>query len=244
MRNANGRNELDAMLVAENARSSGFKQDIHTLQIGADAAVTDNIRVGGFVGNSRSDLEFGGEYGSAKVKAQAVGAYATYLANNGFYWDNVAKYERITAKSNQTGKRHYNAHTLSSEIGRIHTLGRWTITPQLQAAWTKLSSKVDEEGISALTARAGVRVANHLDFAGWKFEPYVELNGITTRTNQNAVRVNQYSFDVAETKGRIESAIGANAVVGNHRIGLEASLTNGKYLDQPYKVQLAYRYHW
>ncbi|WGE50173.1 autotransporter outer membrane beta-barrel domain-containing protein [Actinobacillus equuli subsp. haemolyticus] len=244
VRNANSRNELDAMQVAENARSSGFKQDIHMLQIGADAAVTDNIRIGGFVGNSRSDLEFDGEYGSAKVNAQAVGAYATYLANNGFYWDNVAKYERITAKSNQTGKRHYNAHTLSSEIGRIHTLGRWTITPQLQAAWTKLSSKVDEEGISALTARAGVRVANHLDFAGWKFEPYVELNGITTRTNQNAVRVNQYSFDVAETKGRIESAIGANAVVGNHRIGLEASLTNGKYLDQPYKVQLAYRYHW
>ncbi|AIZ79719.1 autotransporter outer membrane beta-barrel domain-containing protein [Actinobacillus equuli] len=244
VRNANSRNELDAMQAAENAHSSGFKQDIHTLQIGTDAAVTDNIRVGGFVGNSRSDLEFGGEYGSAKVKAQAVGVYATYLANNGFYWDNVAKYERITAKSNQTGKRHYNAHTLSSEIGRIHTLGRWTITPQLQAAWTKLSSKVDEEGISALTARAGVRVANHLDFAGWKFEPYAELNGITTRTNQNAVRVNQYSFDVAETKGRIESAIGANAVVGNHRIGLEASLTNGKYLDQPYKVQLAYRYHW
>ncbi|WGE66809.1 autotransporter outer membrane beta-barrel domain-containing protein [Actinobacillus equuli subsp. haemolyticus] len=244
VRNANGRNELDAMLVAENAHSSGFKQDIHTLQIGADAAVTDNIRVGGFVGNSRSDLEFGGEYGSAKVKAQAVGVYATYLANNGFYWDNVAKYERITAKSNQTGKRHYNAHTLSSEIGRIHTLGRWTITPQLQAAWTKLSSKMDEDGISALTARAGVRVANHLDFSGWKLEPYAELNGITTRTNQNAVRVNQYSFDVAETKGRIESAIGANAVVGNHRIGLEASLTNGKYLDQPYKVQLAYRYHW
>lgn len=244
VRNANSRNELDAMQVAENAHSSGFKQDIHTLQIGADAAVTDNIRVGGFAGNSRSDLEFGGEYGSAKVKAQAVGVYATYLANNGFYWDNVAKYERITAKSNQTGKRHYNAHTLSSEIGRIHTLGRWTITPQLQAAWTKLSSKTDEDGISALTARAGVRVANHLDFSGWKLEPYAELNGITTRTNQNAVRVNQYSFDVAETKGRIESVIGANAVVGNHRIGLEASLTNGKYLDQPYKVQLAYRYHW
>ncbi|WP_245552735.1 autotransporter outer membrane beta-barrel domain-containing protein [Actinobacillus capsulatus] len=244
VRNVNGRNELDAMQVAENAHSSGFKQDIHTLQIGADTAVTDNIRVGGFVGNSRSDLDFGGEYGSAKVKAQAVGAYATYLANNGFYWDNVAKYERITAKSTQTGKRHYNAHTLSSEIGRIHTLGRWTITPQLQAAWTKLSSKTDEDGISALTARAGVRVANHLDFSGWKLEPYAELNGITTRTNQNAVRVNQYSFDVAETKGRIESAIGANAVVGNHRIGLEASLTNGKYLDQPYKVQLAYRYNW
>ncbi|EFX92321.1 outer membrane autotransporter ycgv [Actinobacillus ureae] len=50
-------------------RSSGFKQDIYTLQIGADTAVTDNIRVGSFVGNSRSDLEFGGEYGSAKVKA-------------------------------------------------------------------------------------------------------------------------------------------------------------------------------
>lgn len=244
VRHSNSRNELESMRVAENARSSGFKQDLHTVQIGADVAVEEHIRVGGFVGHSSSEVEFGGQYGSGKVSAQVAGTYATYLAKNGFYWDNVAQYERITAKSNHTGKRHYNAHTLSSEIGRIHTLGRWTITPQLQAAWTQLSSKADEDSLSALTARAGIRVAHHIAFVNWKLEPYAELNGITTRTNNNAVRVNQYRFDVAESKNRLEGRLGANAVMGNHRIGLEGSFTNGTYLDQPYKVQLAYRYSW
>ncbi|WGE45975.1 autotransporter outer membrane beta-barrel domain-containing protein [Actinobacillus equuli] len=244
VRNLNTRNKFDRTYTATNSRTSGFNQNLHSLEVGVDFAVSERIRLGGFVGNARSNVDFSGNYGSGKVKNQTVGIYGTFLANNGFYWDNIAKYARVKSESAVTGERRYNGYTLSTEIGRHHNVGHWTITPQLQAAWTKLSSKADEDGISALTARAGVRVANHLDFAGWKFEPYVELNGITTRTNQNAVRVNQYSFDVAETKGRIESAIGANAVVGNHRIGLEASLTNGKYLDQPYKVQLAYRYHW
>ena len=245
VRNVNSRNDFASTRTASNSRSSGFEQDVHSVQLGADAALTDNIRLGGFVGNARSDVDFDGEYGSGKVKTQSLGIYGTYLANNGFYWDNVAKYEYVKSESASTGKRKYNAYTLSTEIGRIHQLGQgWTVTPQIQAAWTRLSSQSDEERLSALTARAGVRVAKAIEFDGWKLQPYAEVNGITTQTNQNAVRVNQYLFDVAESKGRIQTALGINAAVGNHRLGLEGSVTNGKYLDQPYKVQAVYRYSW
>ncbi|EEV24832.1 pertactin precursor [Actinobacillus minor 202] len=245
VRNVNSRNKFDSTRTASDSHSSGFEQDIHSVQLGADAALTDNIRLGGFVGNARSDVDFDGEYSSGKVKTQSLGIYGTYLANNGFYWDNVAKYEYVKSESASTGKRKYNAYTLSTEIGRIHQLGQgWTATPQIQAAWTRLSSQSDEERLSALTARAGVRVAKAIEFDGWKLQPYAEVNGITTQTNQNAVRVNQYLFDVAESKGRIQTALGINAAVGNHRLGLEGSVTNGKYLDQPYKVQAVYRYSW
>ncbi|AUI67203.1 outer membrane autotransporter barrel domain-containing protein [Glaesserella australis] len=245
VRNVNSRNEFDATRTASNSHSSGFEQDVHTVQLGADVAVTDSVRVGGFVGNARSDVNFNGEYGSGKVKTQSVGLYGTYLADNGFYWDNVAKYEYVKSESASTGKRKYNAYTLSTEIGRIHQLGQgWTVTPQIQAAWTRLSSLSDEERLSALTARAGVRVAKAIEFDGWKLQPYAEVNGITTQTNDNKVRVNQYAFDVAESKGRIQTALGINASVGNHRFGVEGSVTNGKYLDQPYKVQAVYRYSW
>lgn len=245
VRNVNSRNDFASTRTASNSHSSGFEQDVHTVQLGADAALTDNIRLGGFVGNARSDVDFDGEYGSGEVKTQSLGLYGTYLANNGFYWDSAAKYEYVKSESVSTGKRKYNAYTLSTEIGRIHQLGQgWTVTPQIQAAWTRLSGQSDEERLSALTARAGVRVAKAIEFNGWKLQPYAEVNGITTQTNQNAVRVNQYLFDVAESKGRIQTALGINAAVGNHSLGLEGSVTNGKYLDQPYKVQAIYRYYW
>ena len=248
VRNVNSRNDFASTRTASDSRSSGFEQDVHSVQLGADAALTDNIRLGGFVGNARSDVDFDGEYGSGKVKTQSLGLYGTYLANNGFYWDNVAKYEYVKSESATTGKRKYNAYTLSTEIGRIHQLGQgWTVTPQIQAAWTRLSSQSDEERLSALTARAGVRVAKAIEFDGWKLQPYAEVNGITTQTNNNQVRVNQHRFevsDVEEGKGRFQTALGVNAAVGNHRFGLEGSITNGKYLDQPYKVQAVYRYSW
>lgn len=245
VRNVNSRNDFASTRTASDSRSSGFEQDVHSVQLGADAALTDNIRLGGFVGNARSDVDFDGKYGSGKVKTQSLGLYGTYLANNGFYWDNVAKYEYVKSESASTGKRKYNAYTLSTEIGRIHQLGQgWTVTPQIQAAWTRLSSQSDEERLSALTARAGVRVAKAIELNGWKLQPYAEVNGMTTQTNQSAVHVNQYLFDVAESKGRIQTALGINAAMGNHRLGLEGSVTNGKYLDQPYKVQAVYRYSW
>lgn len=244
VRNSNHRNKLDSLSVAENAETSGFKQRVNSTQVGADFAATDSIRVGGFVGNARSNVDFEGEYGSGKVRSQTVGLYGTYLADNGFYFDNVVKYERLKSESNRTGERKYNGYTLSSEIGRIHTLGSWTVTPQLQAAWTKLSGQDDEERLTALTARAGVRVANQLSLGEWQLQPYAEVNGITTKTNSNAVQVNQYRFDVAESRGRIQTALGVNAALGQHRVGLEGSVTNGKHLDQPYQIQAVYRYSW
>lgn len=244
VRNSNHRNKLGSLSVAENAKTSGFKQRVNSTQVGADFAATESIRIGGFVGNARSNVNFEGEYGSGKVRSQTVGLYGTYLADNGFYFDNVVKYERVKSKSNRTGERKYNGYTLSSEIGRIHTLGSWTITPQLQAAWTKLSGKSDEERLTALTARAGVRVANHLNLGEWQLQPYAEVNGITTKTNSNTVQVDGYRFDVAESRGRIQTALGVNAALGQHRVGLEGSVTNGKHLDQPYQIQAVYRYSW
>lgn len=244
VRNSNHRNKLGSLSVAENAKTSGFKQRVNSTQVGADFAATESIRVGGFVGNARSNVNFEGEYGSGKVRSQTVGLYGTYLADNGFYLDNVVKYERVKSESNRTGERKYNGYTLSSEIGRIHTLGSWTITPQLQAAWTKLSGQDDEERLTALTARAGVRVANHLNLGEWQLQPYAEVNGITTKTNSNAVQVDGCRFDVAESRGRIQTALGVNAALGQHRVGLEGSVTNGKHLDQPYQIQAVYRYSW
>lgn len=245
VRNSNYRNKFDATDTAANSRSSGFKQDVHSLQIGADTAISDRFRVGGFVGSSRSNVDFNGEYGSGKVRSQALGLYGTLLADNGFYWDNIAKYEHVKSESSSTGDRRYNAYTLSTEVGRIHNLANgWSITPQVQLAWTHLSSLADEDSLSAVTARAGVRVNKAFELANWRIQPYLQVDGVTSRTRSNAVRVNQYRFEVEEVRERLETALGISASTGNHRFGLEGAVAKGRNLDQTCKVQAVYRYQW
>ena len=113
VRNVNSRQKLAALSTGE-SETSGFKQNVHSLQVGADAAVTDNLRVGGFVGRSQANVDFNGYYGDGKVRGNSVGLYAAYLADNGIYVDNIVKYSRLHANSNYTEKRHYNAYTISS----------------------------------------------------------------------------------------------------------------------------------
>lgn len=123
VRNVNSRPKLAALSTGE-SETSGFKQNVHSLQVGADAAVTDNLRVGGFVGRSQANVDFNGYYGDGKVRSNSVGLYAAYLADNGIYVDNIVKYSRLHANSDYTEKRHYNAYTISSELGKRFSLAK------------------------------------------------------------------------------------------------------------------------
>ncbi|MBS6047777.1 MAG: autotransporter outer membrane beta-barrel domain-containing protein, partial [Haemophilus haemolyticus] len=87
VRNVNSRQKLAALSTGK-SETSGFKQNVHSVQVGADAAVTDNLRVGGFVGRSQANVDFNGHYGDGKVRSNSVGLYAAYLADNGIYVDN------------------------------------------------------------------------------------------------------------------------------------------------------------
>ena len=159
VRNVNSRQKLAALSTGE-SETSGFKQNVHSLQVGADAAVTDNLRVGGVVGRSQANVDFSGYYGDGKVRSNSVGLYAAYLADNGIYVDNIVKYSRLHANSNHTEKRHYNAYTISSELGKRFSLASdWTITPQAQLAWTRISSQENEDSLSSVYSRIGLRVA-------------------------------------------------------------------------------------
>ena len=121
VRNVNSRQKLAALSTGE-SKTSGFKQNVHSLQVGADAAVTDNLRIGGFVGRSQANVDFNSYYGDGKVRSNSVGLYAAYLVDNGIYVDNIVKYSRLQANSDHTEKRHYNAYTISSELGKRFAL--------------------------------------------------------------------------------------------------------------------------
>lgn len=245
VRNVNSRQKLAALSTGE-SETSGFKQNVHSLQVGADAAVTDNLRVGGFVGRSQANVDFNGYYGDGKVRSNSVGLYAAYLADNGIYVDNIVKYSRLHANSDLTEKRHYNAYTISSELGKRFSLANnWTITPQAQIAWTHISSQGNEDSLSSVYSRIGLRVAKGFALSnGWNLQPYAEVNAITSKNRSSKIHYTNSALDVASSRGRFESAIGLNAGFANHRFGLEVSRADGKNFDKPYAIQAVYRYQW
>lgn len=245
VRNVNSRQKLAALSTGE-SETSGFKQNVHSVQVGADAAVTDNLRVGGFVGRSQANVDFNGHYGDGKVRSNSVGLYAAYLADNGIYVDNIVKYSRLHANSDLTEKRHYNAYTISSELGKRFSLANdWTITPQAQLAWTHISSQENEDSLSSVYSRIGLRVAKGFALSnGWNLQPYAEVNAITSKNRSSKIHYANSALDVASSRGRFESAVGLNAGFANHRFGLEVSRADGKNFDKPYAIQAVYRYQW
>ena len=245
VRNVNSRQKLAALSTGE-SETSGFKQNVHSLQVGADSAVTDNLRVGGFFGRSQANVDFSGYYGDGKVRSNSVGLYAAYLADNGIYVDNIVKYSRLHANSDHTEKRHYNAYTISSELGKRFSLANdWTITPQAQLAWTHISSQENEDSLSSVYSRIGLRVAKGFALSnGWNLQPYAEVNAITSKNRSSKIHYTNSALDVASSRGRFESALGLNAGFANHRFGLEVSRADGKNFDKPYAIQAVYRYQW
>ena len=245
VRNVNSRQKLAALSTGE-SETSGFKQNVHSVQVGADAALTDNLRIGGFVGRSQANVDFNGHYGDGKVRSNSVGLYAAYLADNGIYVDNIVKYSRLHANSDLTEKRHYNAYTISSELGKRFSLANdWTITPQAQLAWTHISSQENEDSLSSVYSRIGLRVAKGFALSnGWNLQPYAEVNAITSKNRSSKIHYTNSALDVASSRGRFESAVGLNAGFANHRFGLEVSRADGKNFDKPYAIQAIYHYQW
>ena len=245
VRNVNSHQKLTALSTGE-SQTSGFKQNVHNLQIGADAAATDKVRLGGFVGHSQANIDFNNHYGNGKVKGQTLGLYGTYLADNGVYLDNIAQYSHLTADSNHTEKQRYNAYTLSTEIGKQFQLaGAWTVTPQAQLAWTYINGKEKEDSLSAVSSRVGLRLAKTFELSrGWKLQPYAEANTITTRNHHSDINYHGTQLNVESYRSRFTSAVGLNAGLGNHRMGLEVNRADGKNIKQPFGVQVVYRFQW
>ena len=119
------------------------------------------------------------------------------------------------------------------------------LPPQAQIAWTHISSQGNEDSLSSVYSRIGLRVAKGFALSnGWNLQPYAEVNAITSKNRSSKIHYTNSALDVASSRGRFESAIGLNAGFANHRFGLEVSRADGKNFDKPYAIQAVYRYQW
>ncbi|WP_386687490.1 autotransporter outer membrane beta-barrel domain-containing protein [Lonepinella sp. MS14437] len=250
-RSVNQTQKFDEQSVSSQSKTSGGKLDTYNLQLGADTGVTDNVRLGGFVSATAAKMDFDGSYSDAKLYSKAVALYASYLNENGFYVDGIAKYSRLRSEFNTGGTSkkdvtyHYNAYTVSTEVGREFSFAnQWSVTPQVQLGWSTISGNKYEDRLNVLHSKAGVRLAKGIQTSSLNLKPFAEVNGVYDKFNHNQVTLGKQGFDVARLGGRVETAVGLGLSGGNHSFSIQANNAYGKHIKKYWSAQATYRYQW
>ncbi len=165
--------------------SRAFSQNNRGIEIGADKATAlpnGKVYVGGMLGTAKSDLNFG-EGASGNIESRMVGAYATYMNDNGVYVDSVLKYSRLDndlrfpTNLSRAVKGSYsaNAYGADIEVGKHILLDKgWFVEPQLEISVTRTEGgrytatnglRVESADMDSLQSRIGSLFGRSLELS-------------------------------------------------------------------------------
>ncbi|MGC7405845.1 autotransporter outer membrane beta-barrel domain-containing protein [Pandoraea pneumonica] len=242
----------------------GYRQDQYGVIAGADHIVGRNANgtwlVGGMAGTSANNLKFDvGSTGS--IDSYTAGVYASWLGNNGYYFDTVFKYNRymselsVMMRDGVRSKGDYNSNGfgISAEFGRKMTLTNgWFVEPYAQiAAMTAGGANFTlDNGMTAqadrnasVQATLGVTVGKTFETSKGNFQPYARAAVVQEFVKNNMVRVNDIEFNNDLSGTRAEIALGLAAQMQpNLQAYLDTSYSIGKRLDKPWGVNVGVRY--
>lgn len=250
----------------DNGGARPFDQKVRGMQGGADTRFEGRDgfwHVGGFAGLSYGDRRFADE-GDGRSNSYHAGAYATYLADSGWYLDSVLKVNRFANRFNvtTTDGREVSAKTrtaaagLSLEVGQRVEFGqRWFAEPQGQVAVVRTGSDrytasnglmVSAEGGTSVQVRTGALFGKRFELQGDGFiQPYVKVGWVQELAGTSSVRTNGISTRTDLSGGRAELGLGVTASWSNaHRIYADYQYSGGQRLDVPSAFSLGYRYVW
>ncbi|WP_440465920.1 autotransporter outer membrane beta-barrel domain-containing protein [Pseudomonas sp. YH-1] len=243
-----------------------FEQNLDGVEIGADKAIhLDGARLylGAMVGASESRIRFT-ENSRGHLDSTSVGAYATYLRDDGWYLDNVIKYShmdgdvKVPTNLGQPVKGDYkaDAYGVSVEGGkRIDLQDQWFVEPQVQLSATHFEGprytssdglKVRASDTDSLQGRLGVRGGKEIQLdRDMRLQAYATASYIDELAGNTHVRVNGEKLNNELPGSRGELGAGAALQVSRQqKVSLEVDYAKGDHLEQPWAVTLGYRYLW
>lgn len=248
--------------------SRAYRQDITGLEVGADKAValdSGKVYLGGMVGTARSDLDFG-EGASGTIDSRMFGVYATYLHDSGVYVDSVLKYSHfdhdIKTPTNlgASVKGDYSTHGVGAdiEVGKhIALKDGWFVEPQLEITATRTQGasytasnglRVKSDDFDSLQSRVGSLFGRSLTLSnGMQAQPYVKASYVTEHAGTSKVSVNgnRNRLDAQLPGNRVEVGFGGVLQVSEKsKISLDAEYAKGNGIEQPFGLNLGYRYLW
>lgn len=255
--------------VAGKGALSGFTQKFNGVQVGLDRRIDTNNNsrwyLGGMFGYTHGSQSY--ETGSGKINAYSLGAYGTYIKDNGFYVDNVLKFGMQKQNfslydnlgSNITSDSKTKNISWSTEIGYRHYLEKgkkegWYLEPQGQFTLGHITGD-------------SFRTSNGMDV---KFNNYNMalgrigfLAGYTIKKSENPINVYMKAFYTHEFSGALESrmnddwlktdlgsswwtyGLGVNAKVGKTQsVYFDVERSTGGDFKQLWKLNGGYRFTW
>lgn len=214
-------------------------------------------------GYSRSDLDLSGGT-SGTVDSFHVGAYSTWLAEDGLYIDALIKANRFQNKSDvrmsdgRKAKGDYNNNGIGAtvEVGKhIKLNDGWFVEPysQVSTLWIDGADYSLDNGMrasaksaSSVLGKVGSHVGRNFSLEqGGFIQPYVKVAAAHEFAKDNKVRVNDNRFANDLSGSRIELGAGVAAQV-TEVLQVQAGFDymKGKHIEQPWGVNVGVRYNW
>nr|WP_162303002.1 autotransporter outer membrane beta-barrel domain-containing protein [Buttiauxella sp. 3AFRM03] len=237
---------------------AAYDMTVSGFTLGMDRSVAlDNAiaTFGGFTSYSRSDLDFD-RGGNGDVDSYSVGAYASYLHNNGFYADSILKANRfgndvhaqMTSGSAAYGDYNTNGIGMHLQGGKYFYFGESYIAPYVAlSTFTSdsndytlsngMKARVDNQ--KSVIGEAGVQMGHHFEYNGAQIQPYFRAAVAQEFIDDNEVRVNDDTFtnDLSGARGVYQ--VGVNAqVTDTLAVNAHTSYSHGDHVDEPLTVDL------
>ncbi|WP_442965232.1 autotransporter outer membrane beta-barrel domain-containing protein [Pseudomonas sp. JDS28PS106] len=241
-----------------------YRQQQSGLSLGADAPVdiyNGRVLFGVMGGYSKADLDL--SHGTkGKVDSYYVGAYGTWLSDDGYYLDGVLKLNRFRNKADvamsdaSKAKGDYANMALggSVEFGRhIKLTEDYFLEPFAQLSTVVIEGsdyKLDNgleakhERSQSVLGKVGTSVGRSIALKdGGIFQPYVKVAFAQEFSRSNDVKVNDKRFDNSLFGSRAEFGAGA-AVSLSERVQVHADFDymKGKRIEQPWGANVGVRF--
>jgi outer membrane autotransporter protein len=240
-----------------------YQQKQHGLSLGADAPVPvsdGHLLVGLMGGYSKSSLDLS-RGSSGEVDSYFLGAYGTWLSEEGYYLDGVFKVNqfhnasKVAMSDGEKAKGDYSNMAVggSVEFGKhIKLTDDYFVEPyaQLSSVWIDGDSYRLDNGLQAKTAQTQSILGKLGTSVGRQFtlkdagvvQPYVRVAAAHEFSRSNDVKVNDQRFDNDLFGSRAELGAGV-AVSLSERLQLHADFDymKGEHVEQPWGANLGLR---
>ncbi|MNO65452.1 Pertactin autotransporter precursor [compost metagenome] len=250
----------------DNGSSRSYDQNVHGLEIGADTAIAldgGKLYVGGMIGAATSDQDFG-DGSSGTIDSKLIGAYATWLDDNGYYVDAVAKYNRLDnevktlSNTGEQTKGSYDTDGYGAdvEVGKHTKLqDGWFIEPQAELTYTHTEGadytasnglKVEADDSDSLQGRVGALFGKSMELDnGMTAQPYVKASYVHEFNGDSSVTVNGYELDNQVSGSRSEIGFGSVLQVSEKtKVSLDVEHAKGNSVEEPWAVNIGVRFLW
>jgi outer membrane autotransporter protein len=240
-----------------------YRQQTSGLSLGADAPVdvrNGQLLFGVLGGYSKSDLDL--SHGTkGKVNSYYVGAYGTWLLEDGYYLDGVLKLNRFRNKADVAmsdatkAKGDYNNNGIggSLEFGRhIKLADDYFLEPFAQVSSVVIQGddyrlnnglEAKNQRTQSVLGKVGTSVGRNIPLRdGGVLQPYVRVAMAQEFSRNNDVEVNDSRFDNSLFGSRAELGAGVSVSLSERvQVHADFDYMKGKRVEQPWGANVGLR---